>query len=171
MATLRIGPSALHSLARKYRLLAELARAGSASRRRADSSYELTLLTREFPGALVELERLGLADIEARLAAVERALSSGRAESWIAWMSTYHETMRMALTVRRRTSRRATLSRMQAEQLARNVNRDLGAHCDATFVLAVAERPPGRLGQWVMERVGGEMGVSPAALRRTLFLG
>jgi hypothetical protein len=170
MATLRIGPSALHSLARKYRLLAELARAGSASRRRADASYELTLLGREFPGALVELERLGLAEIDARLAAVERALSSGRAESWIAWMNTYHETMRAALVVRRRTPRVAVLSRDRAEQLARSVNRDFGAHCDASFVLAVAARPPGRLGQWVMERVGGEMGVSPATLRRALFM-
>jgi len=170
MATLRIGPSALHSLARKYRLLAELARAG-ASQRRADASHELTLLSREFPGALLELERLGLSEIEARLGAVERALGSGRAEHWIAWMSTYHETMRAALTVRRRTPRAAALSRVRAEELARRVNVDLGAQCDAAFVLEVAARPPGRLGQWVMERVGGEMGVSPAALRRALFSG
>lgn len=169
MASIRIAPSALHSLARKYRTLAMLRRESQWGRR-LDVEAELTLLAREFPGALRELDTLPLAEIDRRLGAVERALDSGRAEAWILWMSRYHSYMRAALWLRRRAlDPGSDPSPELIEDLSAYVRREAGVRWDVGFVRAIVAPSGGRVGRLVLDRLEGELGVSPDVLARALF--
>src|SRR5262245_41000557 len=133
---MRASPSELDSLARKYRALAALRRAGSEH-----SVAEARALAGEFPGALRGLDLLPSAALDARLADVVRAERGEPAAPWIVPMLAYHARMRQLLTVKRLLGgeRRPDVSRATA------IARELGSDCDAELVARVASPPAGRL--------------------------
>jgi hypothetical protein len=167
MPVVRITRSDLHALARKYRALAELRRSAELEAG-AELSGLLLGLGREFPGALIELDRLPLPEIDRRLEAIEQGLVTGAVEPWIVWMCAYHQSMRAALELRRRVSGRAELARALARELASAAERATGFPCDAELVIAVA-RARGGVEVVVLERLSRQMGVPAAEIRRALF--
>lgn len=165
MTAPRLTRSDLHALSRKYRLLAELRR--DAELEGGFRSSVLVRLGREFPGAIAELERLSLAEIDRRSEAIERGLETGAVEPWVAWVVAYHRSMRAALELRRRVRGRAELARALARELAAEAERVSGFPCDVELVLAVASSRGLLL--VVFERLSRELGVPADAIRRELF--
>lgn len=160
--------SDLVALARKYRTLAELRRA--AHRCTAlDARPALRALSAEFPGALRELDRLPIEDIEARIEAVDAAAHAGAPAQWMEWMLAYHEAMRAALFVKRRLAGRRRVAAGQAWELAGATFQALGFRCELAFVGAVAAPPGGRLNGVVFRHVAGSFRVPPHVLQQTLF--
>jgi len=103
----RVSTDVRAALLRKYRLLC-------AWRRGKDRSFEagahespeglasradLRGLSEEFPGALRELDRLGLPELERRVGVL--ATDDEPDEQWIAWIASYHEIMRGVLAHKR----------------------------------------------------------------------
>lgn len=162
MATLSITRSDLIALARKYRMLSEL-------RREHERRWSTELrLAREFPGALGELERLPLAELDRRLEELELAARSGAVATWMLWVHAYHQSMRAALHVRRRAAGRGRLGATLAREIAREAEREAGIHCDAEFVLSVSRsREP--LGNAVLALLGRELSAPTAVIRRELW--
>jgi len=97
------------ALLRKYRLLARWRRAKDLSVQAPEESIEdgaepaaMRALAEEFPGALRELDLLGLPELERRADCLA-AWSTGSetpAEPWLVWIDGYHTLMRAALALR-----------------------------------------------------------------------
>ncbi len=168
MPTLRLAPSELRALSRKYRSLAELRRRQREAL--ADRESEIQSLVREFPGVLRELERLPLDEIDRRGEAVERALSGGSGERWMAWMMAYHTEMRAALFVRRELRGKRPISDALAREVAARARRELGVRCDFGFVRQVVSPPSGRLTALVLRRLEVAFGDTADGIASTLFL-
>jgi hypothetical protein len=159
----RLTRSDLIALARKYRLLAEL-------RRGTDPwPAELAVLTREFPGVLRELDLLALDEIDRRLEALERAVASGRVERWMLWMHAYHQSMRVALELRRRLAGSQRVATELASELAQQACRESGCICDAQLVISVITPGAPALHVVVLECLARATGTQVSTIRRALF--
>lgn len=143
----------LHRLAGKYRQLAALWRANLLDNSPA-ARAAFRPIADEFPGALRELQRVPLEELERRAEALERAAEAGRAEPWMEWMHSYHQLMRAALHIKRQLGGRAAVSDIEATALADQAGARAGVTVDIEFVRAVAAPPDGRLGVVVFERLG-----------------
>ena len=161
MVVTSVTRSDLIALARKYRVLSEL------RRRHEHFAAEEARLAEEFPGALHELDRLPLDEVEHRVEAIERVLRSGGVTPWMLWVHAYHGSMRAALYVRRRLAGRSELAHALAREIAAEAERASGFHCDVEVVYAIAEgRAPSAVVLSTLER---ELSVSHVALTRVLF--
>ena len=167
----------LLALLRKYETIAKLRRDRARSGASAERSA-LRALAREFPGALRELDTVTLVEIDKRRRTLAQAAGGGPVETWMAWMVTYHATMRAALLVKARVattlgSPRRGESRAPSDELLRRAKTDAArlspVPIDDAFVRAVARPPAGRLNVVVFERLGGQFGVSPDEIWQTLF--
>ena len=165
-----MSPSAdeLLALSRKYGTLAKLRRARARGGAVADRAT-LRALSREFPGALRELDTVPLAEIDRRRRALDSAARGGPVETWMTWMVDYHATMRAALVVKARVARSRSLSDELVTTLQREVLRRIGLEIEATFVTSVARPPQGRLNRAVFERLGQKFGVPADDIWDALF--
>jgi hypothetical protein len=163
-------PSAeeLLALARKYDTLAKLRRARSRGEGVADRAT-LRALSREFPGALRELDTVSLAEIDRRKRALDAAARGLGVETWMTWMAAYHTTMRAALVVKARVLRSKKLSDELVGTLRKDVLRRIGLEIEETFVRKVAHPPEGRLNRVVFERLGQKFGVPADEIWDALF--
>jgi hypothetical protein len=161
----RLTRSDLHALSRKYRLLAQLRR--DAELEGGFRTSVLIRLGREFPGALAELERLPLAELDRRQEALELGLKTGSVEPWVAWVVAYHRSMRAAIELGRRLRGRVDVAGALARELAAEAERITGFPCDVELVIAVASARGREL--IVFERLSRELGVPADAIRRELF--
>jgi hypothetical protein len=157
----------LRQLARKYRALADLWRAGYS-----DASDEALAAFRpiasEFPGALREYQMVPQGELDRRAEALERAAEGGPRQPWMDWMHGYHALMRAALAIKRRLARARIPSEARARAIAEEVSA-AGAPVDAAFVRAVARPPDGRINVVVFARLGALTGVAPDEIWEALF--
>ena len=133
------------TLLRKYRLLARWRRAKDLSvGARGDdadvaSPAAMRALAEEFPGALRELDLLGLVELERRVACLEDGGLGADGEPWIAWIDTYHALMRVALALRGPTPPAAP-PLLGDEQFLRDVRRPPGGRLSAAVLQALARQ-------------------------------
>jgi hypothetical protein len=161
------GP-ALARLLHKYETLGELRRA----RARGEPIPEKAVfkaLAAEMPGALYELDRLPLEDIDARRDALAEALRGGPIAPWMTAMAAYHALYRAALFVKARTRKRRAPGAEEAAALARSASRHASIDVGPAFVHAVACPEGGRIGPVVLAEVAARAGESASALREALF--
>ncbi len=161
--------ASLLALSRKYEALAELRRAQHQMSQR-DVQEPLRQLSREFPGALRELDSLPLEEILGRALSLSRCADGAEQEPWMEWAHVYHLTMRAALSVKRRTRARRALSAEEAGALAQLSSQENGCACDAAFVNEVVNPPNGRVNAVVFARLEQRFGLSAAVIREALFL-
>jgi hypothetical protein len=158
----------LRALARKYETLARLRRDRDRDGTLAARAV-LRALAREFPGALRELDTVGLDEIDRRERILKDAASGGTVEAWMTWMVAYHATMRAALLVKARVARSASLSDDVAREAAADASRLSGWVVDEAFVRTMACPPHGRLNVAVFQRLGDEFRVAPDVIWEALF--
>lgn len=164
--------AALCSLRDKYLALKHL-REAAASGRGGDPRAEMAALAARFPGALRELDRLPLDEIDARLDALGHAIDSdARAPDWVRWQAAWHGWLRAALRIRRlvrgTASLEAALACVRAGYVAAADEPPLGC-IDAAFVAAVLHPPEGRLTRWAFARVAAEYGTTSAEVEDAVF--
>lgn len=136
-------------------------------------------LAHEFPGALRELDVLGLAEIARRVerlrdrvtATVEASVNARIDDPWVEWILGYHGLMRAALVVKRASGR--TRRQLAGAELARTLEAARGdfqwPEIDEAFVRAVITPPGRRLTIVVLWTLGRHCGAPPAQISRTLF--
>ena len=159
---------ALARLLHKYETLGDLRRA----RARGEPIPEKAVfkaLAAEMPGALYELDRLPLEDIDARRDALAEALRGGPAATWMTAMAAYHALYRAALFVKARTRKHRAPGAEEAAALARDASRHASIDVGPAFVHAVARPEGGRIGPVVLAEVAARTGESAPALRAALF--
>jgi hypothetical protein len=191
------GPSTgeLAALLRKYQLLLVWrARRDGASEDHAKDDDEIKTaqlpvaetdrralrdLAHEFPGALRELDVLGLAEIARRVErlrdrvtmTVEAGGNLGIDDSWVEWILAYHGLMRAALVVKRASGR--TRRQLSGAELALTLEAARGhferLEIDEAFVRAVITPPGRRLTAVVLVALGRHFGAPAAEISRTLF--
>jgi len=159
-----VTPEVQAALLRKYRLLARWRTAKDSSVTTGGEAIEVAspaamrALAEEFPGALRELDLLGLPELERRVACLEAATTSGRGgyqgategqhEQWIAWIASYHALMRVALALRRPSATAAAPPSIADAHFLRDVHRPPGGRLSAAVLEALArrfQRPAGEL--------------------------
>jgi hypothetical protein len=150
------------ALGRKYRLLARWRRAkdhpgeqdGGEDEGSGAGQAALRVLAQEFPGALRELDLLGLPELERRAASLAAGPArDGQPEPWLPWIVAYHALMREALAIKRHPA--APESRSPP--------------VDDAFVRDVARPPGGRLSLVVLRAVARRFQVDARAVADTLF--
>jgi hypothetical protein len=159
-----VSPEEIARLAAKYEALGELRRDRARGEPLPPKRVFLDL-AREFPGALLELDRLPLDEIDRRREALVLAAAAGTFEPWMAWLDGWHRLMRAALSVKLRLRGERDPTAEQAEALAAAV----GAGLDAAFVRAVARPPRGRLTPLVLERLASAFRVEIGTLEAAIF--
>jgi hypothetical protein len=99
----RVTPGDRAALLRKYRTLAvwRRARDQDASDGPGATRGGLKALAEEFPGALRELDLLGLRELQRRVEQLEDPGGARGGEPWMAWILSYHAIMRAALATKR----------------------------------------------------------------------
>jgi hypothetical protein len=165
------------ALLRKYRVLAKWRRARDA---RADRQGQLPshldraalrALSSEFPGALRELDVLGLPEILRRIKCLMRP-ADRRAEekdAWIAWIAAYHGMMRAALIAKRTSGRARRLAADAMPAIVRATTMAAGVPIDDGFLLAVARPRGGRLAVVVLDALSARFNVPATLISTTLF--
>lgn len=155
------------ALLRKYRLLAEWRRVRDGGRGDSPDRAALRALSVEFPGALRELDVLGLPEILRRI----DLLASGNPEDepWPSWSLAYHRLMRAALAAKRTAGRTrrlsdGTLADVQAAAAAIG-----GELVDEAFARAAARPASGRIGIVVLRALARQFGVPAERISTTLF--
>src|SRR5262245_5277212 len=128
--------AALTRLHHKYEALADLRRARARGEPIPPKAV-FKALADEFPGALYELDRLPLEDIDARRAALAEAIAGGPAAPWMTTMAMYHALYRAALQVKAR-ARKGRPGPEQVAALAAAAGRHAAIDVAPSFVLAVA---------------------------------
>lgn len=162
------------ALLRKYRTLEAWRRArdrGGADGQGA-ARGALRALAEEFPGALRELDLLGLPEIERRierLERIERSTPKNKDDRWIPWILAYHALMRAALTTKRALGGMRGPSAESLPALVRGATAVAGVRLDEAFVRAVANPPSGRIAIVVLRAVARIFEAAPASLSTTLF--
>ncbi|MFO0614226.1 MAG: hypothetical protein U0414_16675 [Polyangiaceae bacterium] len=91
----------LRALAEKYETLGAMRRREAAGEPPHENAFYQRLAAR-FPGALKELDRLPLDEIDRRAHELERAASSGVALPWMVAVAAYHAKLRDLLAAKRR---------------------------------------------------------------------
>lgn len=137
----------LRALARKYRMLLDLRRAHERTGA-VEGREELRALATAFPGALRELDRLPVEEIEGRAIAIEKAAASGAPEPWMQWLVAYHGLLRAALFIKARL--RSVEAPNADEQLAKDASVHARIEVDAAFVRGVTSPRGGRISHVVM---------------------
>jgi hypothetical protein len=135
------------ALLRKYQLLCswrtgkDTSFAGGGEREVA-SRAAMRELAEEFPGALRELDLLGLPELERRVAVLARA--ENPREPWIDWILSYHELMREVLVQRRGPVRQARppAGRISLAVLAEVARRFGVPETEVAATLFPSRRPP-----------------------------
>jgi len=154
------------TLLRKYRLLARWRRAKDLSAGGGDESggaepAAMRALAEEFPGALRELDLLGLRELERRAACLTawagvdaREGDLGLLEPWLAWIAAYHALMRLALALRSAAPPKAEARTPLA---------------DEAFLRDVRRPPAGRLSAAVLQALGRHFQRPAEEIRAVLF--
>lgn len=152
-------------LARKYAELVRL-RDGTTGFSRA----RLSELSREFPGALRELDALPLEELSERLKLAEASARRGAALApFVDWIRTYHDMMRLALGVRAQLGNQRAPDPRLVSDIVAAFESALDGTCDAEFVNAVARPPEGRLNHVVFARLSARFDAAPRAIEERLF--
>ncbi len=115
----------LDLLADKYATLADLRRR-HAEGETSPTDGSLRKLARAFPGALRELDRLPLAEIDARESALRDAARGGLLAPWMAWLHGYHGSLRAALYLKARQRRGGAAAHVPHAELARLASEHAG---------------------------------------------
>jgi len=168
MAVTTAAPEGIARLLHKYDTLAAL----RASRARGEPLPEKAVfkaLAAEHPGALHELDRLPLLEIDARRDALRAALSTGDVAPWMTAMACYHALYRAALFVKVRAAKGAVPDAESAAHLAQAASRHAATEVDVAFVQAVARPPGGRIGAVVLAAAAARVGGDERALRKAIF--
>jgi len=155
------------ALLRKYRLLARWRRAKDLSVTGAGDGSDgaepaaMRALAEEFPGALRELDLLGLRELERRAACLAawtdvdaRDADLGLLEPWLAWIAAYHTLMRLALALRSATPPDVTTPTPPA---------------DEAFLRDVRRPPAGRLSSAVLQALARHFQRPAEDIRAALF--
>jgi hypothetical protein len=160
----------LTGLAAKYAELATLRRERALGHEVPPKRVFRELAAR-FPGALWELDRLPLEEIERRGELLLAASAGGTRAPWMDWLDAYHALFRGALAVKARLRARKVLAAGEASELAAVASRAARLPLDAHFVEAVARPPAGRLAAVVWGVMEARFGESSEAMRGALFPG
>lgn len=118
-------------------------------------------LAHDYPGALRELDRIPLDELEARV----RGLAHGDAPPWAEPMVAHHRWLAAALRVRRVAGRDRDRDRA-AVAWAAEAPLLGGAPEDLDFLL---DPPEGRLSGWVVARLAKARDEPPSAVREAIF--
>lgn len=155
----------LPALARKYRTLLAL-RADHDRDGRVAAKDRLRALAGEFPGALRELDAMPAAEMAARAEALEAATE---AAPWMAALGGYHAMMRAALAIKRAYAEGGAAEGERVRAAVAALREGAGITLDGKDLAAIAAPPGGRLGVFVFERLGRELGREPAELWQATF--
>lgn len=128
-------------------------------------------LAAEFPGALWELDRLPLEELDQRRERLVAAASGGPRAPWMDWLFAYHALFRGALAVKARLRARRSLHEGEAGELAAVASRAARVSLDAGFIEAIARPPAGRLAAVVWAWMAARFGESREGMGRALFPG
>jgi hypothetical protein len=132
-------------------------------------------LARVFPGALREIDRIPMAELERRLAWLERLHAGEHAdapEPWAPLGLRHHELLRGALAAKRWLAGRRSVddaARARFREEVAVLEQGEEALLWADDLLRLAAPPQGRLAALVLERLSLESGHPPAQLRTLLF--
>ncbi|MBC8132961.1 MAG: hypothetical protein H7X95_08280 [Deltaproteobacteria bacterium] len=197
-------PADRAALLRKYRILAAWRRLkdesamnegeghGDTSGRRIDGDPgnqsattrgELRALSQEFPGALRELDVLGLTEILRRIDCLSEQAGDEEAsphvpgrdehdhdhDPWMTWIVAYHALMRAVLVIKRKAGRARHSSAASVAQALATIRTTSGLSLDESFVHAVIHPPAGRLGIVVLTALATHFQVPAMEISRTLF--
>ena len=152
----------------KYRRQAEWRRIRDGGGGVGPDREALRALSIAFPGALRELDVLGLAEIVRRIEVLATGRETG--EPWLPWIVAYHRLMRAALAAKRAAGRTRPLSedaRAAMLAAAREVAGD--EVVDDVFVSTAVQPAGGRLAVLVLRTLSGHFGVPAARISATLF--
>ena len=164
----RVGVPRILALLRKYRLLAEWRRVRDGGPGASPDRAALRALSVEFPGALRELDVLGLPEILRRLDLLGDV--SRASEPWPAWILAYHRLMRAALAAKRAAGRTRRLSEAALSEVLAAANAEVeGDLVDEAFARAAARPASGRMAIVVLRTLGRHFGVPAEELATTLF--
>src|SRR5262249_43294414 len=157
----------LERLAHKYRVLAALRRAKACGQPEPPRSV-FRELAREFPGALSELDRLPLDEIDGRARALDDARAGGDVAPWMRWMIRHGALFRAALHVKARLAGVHEVDDALAKELAAEASQEAASPLDEAFVRSVARPPAGRIARVVLARLAAELNESEATIRSAL---
>ena len=130
-----------------------------------DPKREMSALASAWPGALRELDELPLADIRARIVALELALDEPRrVEPWMIAQDAFHRYARGALAAKRWLGKRRRVTAAVRAEFHASAPADARLWEDA--LASIASPPRGRVMDLVHARVASELGVSVAEARR-----
>lgn len=153
----------LSALARKYRKLETLRlehqRTGQVAEREA-----LRALAAEFPGALRELDRLPLDEIERRAHALEAAAQGALVEPWMQWLVAYHALLRAALFVKTESAKGIAID----EELVARASLHARIEIDIAFLRRFAQPSRGRPSRLVLDEVARRFDHPIAAIEGVL---
>ena len=130
---------AIERLLVKTQALARLRDAHEGGEEPSDLKAQLRALSREFPGALRELDRMPREEITRRAAALIRALSGEAPELWMVAAHRNHTLLRKALDARR-TLRAPRPSRIVPDVEAQ-VAKELGVTAEELDILLRGGKP------------------------------
>lgn len=143
----------LSALARKYRKLQALRLEHERTGRVAEKEA-LRALASEFPGALRELDRMPLDEIERRALALEKAIEGAPVEPWMQWLVAYHGLLRAAFFVKAEWAKGIE----GEEELAKRASLHARIEVDRAFVQKVTNPAGGRLSRVVLDEVAQRFG-------------
>ncbi|MEP6652953.1 MAG: hypothetical protein ABJA82_06315 [Myxococcales bacterium] len=154
----------------------------------------LRALSREFPGALRELDVLGLPEISRRIVRLTLLLggtlqppaepprfqpsthgnhsSAGEGadnDLWMPLIAAYHGLMRVALTVKRESARTRAVSPAEIAKAQATVQASCGFSIDESFVQAAVRPPAGRLTVVVLTALAQRFRLPASDISRLLF--
>src|SRR5579862_104100 len=129
----------------------------------------MSVLAARFPGALREIDRLELAEIERRIASLDAFLEhSGEPEAWMGAVARFHRLARGALGAKRWLDRRRAVSAAVVAAFDRQVaSLEFAEEIQAwrDDLAAVASPPRGRVMDLVFGRLARDLGVSELVAR------
>ncbi len=160
-------PLVLTDLIEKYELLVKLRReqAGSSAEQVRPT---LRAVSRRFPGSLRELDCLAPGELENRGEACRQAAADARhAEPWMSWMLAYHDFVRHALRIKRRSGRARPLTDPQAQELAAAAPGPILWKVE--LVRRVVSPSTGRINAVAFDEVARHFGVTAERVRNSLF--
>jgi hypothetical protein len=162
------GVSPIARLCHKYEALVGL-RSARARGEPIPEKAVFRALADEFPGALYELDRAPMDELDARASALRATLTGAPEAPWMRPMAAYHALYRAALYVKGRTAKGEAPSAEAAAALAAAAGRHASIDVDLAFVRAVARPDGGRIGPIVLAEVAARHGGDEGALRGILF--
>ena len=156
------------ALLRKYHLLAEWRRVRDGAPGASPDRAALRALSTEFPGALRELDVLGLPELLRRIDLL--MTSNLQREPGPSWILAYHRLMRAALAAKRAAGRARVLSEPLLHEVLATANAAAGGHLvDEEFARAAARPANGRLAVVVLRALIRHFAVPAKDIAATLF--